>query len=67
MTILCFLRPGSIISPHWLKLPLSVTNFHVYKVDRAIKVRLYAFIYFSCHDNLDKYKLSLNPPINTGK
>ena len=33
--------PGVFINPHWLKLPLSRTNFHGPKGVRAIEVRLY--------------------------
>ena len=33
--------PGAIINPQWLELPLSWTNFHGPKGDRAIEVRLY--------------------------
>ena len=33
--------PGAIINPHWLKLPLSRTNFHGPRGVRAIEVLLY--------------------------
>ena len=34
-------RPGAMINPHWLELPLSRANFHGPKGVRAIEVRLY--------------------------
>ena len=33
-----------LINPHWLKLPLSRTNFHGPKGVRAIEVRLYMVV-----------------------
>ena len=35
-------RPGAMINPRWLELPLSRTNFHGPKGVRAIEVRLYS-------------------------
>ena len=35
-----------MINPHWLKLPMSRTNFHGPKDVRAIKVRLYSILSF---------------------
>ena len=34
-------RPGAVINPHWLELPLSRTNFHGPKGVRAYEVLLY--------------------------
>ena len=33
-------RPGAMINPQWLELPMSRTNFHGPKYVRAIEVRL---------------------------
>ena len=40
MIAICF-RPGTMISPQWLELPMSRMNFHGPKVVRAIEVLLY--------------------------
>ena len=34
-------RPGAMINPQWLELPISRTNFHGPKDVRATDVRLY--------------------------
>ena len=41
-----------MINPQWLELPISRTNIHGPKDDRAIEVRLYIFLYLYCINHL---------------